>query len=275
MNISKIKFKSSFLSIYNNQNKKLANAVKTRLDSQKSMADTLEVNELEAELSKAQTSEKHIQEGVSFLQDENKAVNSLKDMSQKLKQISSEYNSGKLTDEDKKAAEKQANEIISYMNSVVNSTFGDNTFRENQINVETNHGSDIVIDLKPFDISIDSDVDKDNKRKNSDEKFHIEGKLGITDILKDTSRIENNLIKPLDKYSDNIKSQIGGLADDAMYQNMVVDMTVKDLCKLKAMDEYTARIALNNSKTILENATNALDCQSSRLENSIVSQLLS
>ncbi|OAA83191.1 hypothetical protein [Clostridium ljungdahlii] len=274
MNISKIKFKSSFLSIYNNQNKKLSNAIKTRLDSQKSMADTLEINELKVELSKAQTSEKHIQEGVSFLQEENKAVNSLKDMSQKLKQISSEYNSGKLTDEDKKAVEKKANEIISYMNSVVNSTFGDNTFKDNQINVETNHGSDIVIDLKPFDISMDSDEDKDNK-KNGDGKFHIEGKLGIRDILKDTNRIESNLIKPLDKYSDNIKSQIGGLADDAMYQNMVVDMSVKDLCQLKAMDKYTATIALNNSKMILKNATNALDCQSSRLENSTVSQLLS
>lgn len=273
MNISKIKFKSSFLSIYNNQNKKLSNAVKTRLDSQKSMADTLEVNELKVELSKAQTSEKHIQEGVSFLQEENKAVNSLKDMSQKLKQVSSQYNSGKLTDEDKKAVEKQANEIISYMNSVVNSTFGDNTFRENQINVETNHGSDIVIDLKPFDISMDSDMDKDN-RKNDHEKFHIEGKLGIRDILKDTSRIENTLIKPLDKYSDNIKSQIGGLADDAMYQDMVVNMSIQELCQLKAMDKYTATMALNNSKMILKNAANALDCQSSRLENSIVSKLL-
>lgn len=258
--------------MYNIKNNKVLNAVKTRLNSQNSRADTLQIDELRDELSKAQTSEKHIQEGVSFLQEKNKAVNSLQDMSQKLKEISSEYNSGKLTNEDKKAAEKQANEIISYMNSVVNSNFGDNT-KEDQINVETNHGSDIVVDLKSFDISIDSDTGKDNK-KNSDEKFHIEGKLGIRDILKDTNRIEDNLIKPLDKYSDNIKSQIVELADDAMYQDTIVNMSTKELCQLKDMNAYTATQIINNSSTILKNAANALDCQSARLENSIVSQLL-
>lgn len=274
MNVLNIKLKSSFLTSYRNQNKKLSSIGNTALNAQTSMSDTLKIHQLKIQLSQAQTAEGHIQEGVSFLQEKNKAVNSLKDMSQELKKLSAKYNSDGITDADKQAIEKQANEIINNMNSILNSTFGDKSvFQKQQISVETSHGSNIIINLKSFDISIDSDINKDNKKDNS-KGFHIEGKLNIENILEDTNRIENNLIKPLDKYSDNIKKQMVGLVNDAMYQDMIVNFSVKKLGELKALDEYNATEIINNSSIILKNATDALYCQSSNLESDTVSKLL-
>lgn len=274
MNILNIKFRSSFLSTYHNQNKKLLDIGKNILNDKTLMSDDVKIDQLKIQLSKAQTAESHIQEGVSLLQEKNKAVTSLADMSKKLEQLSSKYNSGDVTSDDKKNIEKQAKEIINTMNNILNSTFGDKSiFGEQQINVETSHGSDIVINMKLFDISIDSDVNKDNK-KDGVNGFHIEGKLDIKSILEDTTRIEKNLIKPLNKYSDNLNKQMVGLVNDIMYQNMIVDLSVKKLLDFKAIDGFIASKILNNSDNILKNSEKALDCQSSNLESSTVSRLL-
>jgi hypothetical protein len=273
MNVLNIKLKSNFLNNYHNQNKKLTGAAKIISKAQYSMDDTIEIDALKVQLSKAQTVESHIEEGMSILQEKNRAANSLKDMSQKLKQLSSEYNGNTV---DKREIEKQAKEIITEMDSVINSTFGDKSaIKDQQISVETNHGSNIVIDGKFADIRIDSDINK-SKEKDGGTGYHIEGKLNVDDILKDTTnRIENNLINPLDKYSDNIKDQMVGIVNDAMYQDMAVTMSAKELCKFKAIDEYTARKIIKNSNNILENASEALYCQSSNLESDMVSKLLS
>lgn len=274
MNALNIKFRSSFLSTYRNQNKKLLDIGKNILNDKTLMSDDVKIDQLKVQLNKAQTAESHIQEGVSLLQEKNKAVNSLTDMSKKLEQLSSKYNSDGVTSDDKKNIEKQAREIINTMNNILNSTFGDKSiFQEQQINVETSHGSDIVISMKSFDISIDSDVNKDSK-KDGATGFHIEGKLNIESILEDTRRIENNLIKPLNKYYDGINKQMSGLVNDAMYQNMIVNLSVKGLLQLKAIDGFMAGKIMKNSDKILENANKALYCQSSNLENSTVSQLL-
>lgn len=278
MNVSNIKFRSSFLTTYNKHNKKssnLSNIEKNVLNAkQPSMSDTLLIDKLKVQLSKAQKSESDTQESMSFLQEKNKAIDSLKDMSQKLKELSSKYNSNDVTDKDKQDIEKQANELIKNMDDIINSTFGDKSiFGEQQINVETSHGSDIVISLKSFDISLDSDINKGNNKDNAT-GFHIEGKLSIEDILEDTNRIENNLIKPLDKYSSDIKKQMVGLVNNVMYQNMIVTMSAKKLGELGAIDGFTESEIIKNSNIILKNATSALYCQSSGLEKDIVSQLL-
>ncbi|WP_150131718.1 hypothetical protein [Clostridium sp. JN-1] len=248
-------------------NQMKANAVSDEMRLNFGMADTIEIDALKVQLSKAQTAESHIEEGVSLLQEKNKAANSLKDMSQKLKQLSSEYNSNTV---DKQEIEKQAKEIITEMDNVINSTFGDKSAtKDKQISVETNHGSNIIIDRKFADIRIDSDINK-SKEKDGGTGYHIEGELNVENILKNTTnRIENNLIKPLDKYSDNIKDQMVSVVNDAMYQDMAVTMSAKELRKFKAIDGYTESKIIKNSNDILKNASEALYCQSSNLGNHI------
>lgn len=200
-------------------------------------------------------------------------MNSLKDMSKALKDLSVKYNSNDSNINDKQDIEEHAKQIIDNMNDIMNNTFGSkSTFSKREIIVETNHASNIIINTS-IDINIDSNANKGTK--NSDYTgIYIEGNLSIEDILNNTNRIENNLIKPLNKYSDEVSKQMVSLVNDVMYQDMAIKITVKELRSLKAIDGYTATTIINNSDIILKNASNAIYSQSSNLDKDSVGELI-
>ncbi|WP_406542235.1 hypothetical protein [Clostridium ljungdahlii] len=296
MMISSAVSKNKSVNICCKKNKKLTQIEKSISNKYSKESNTFEVNELRSQLMKAETSEDHIHEGVSFIQERNKSVDSLRNMSEKLKQLSDKYNSDKYTDEDKENIKKQAKDLIDNMDNIINEGFEiKNKTSSSEISIETCHGSNIIIDTKPLKISMDDTMIKynpDNKRTS------IEGSLSIDNILKNTNKIEKNLIKPLDEYSDNMRKQMSSIAGDAMYQDMIVNMAVKQLCDLGDMDGDTARRIIRNSKIILEecglgdidqdtakqtianfknvleDSNNALRCQSSALSRDAALQLL-
>lgn len=273
--ISSVINKIKLFNIHNKRIKRLADLSDKLLNQNLINSDTFKIDTLKAQLRNSQVAEQHIQEGVSFLQEKNKAVNSLKDMAKELKQLSLKYNNVDCSENDKQDIEKQTQEIIDNMNSILNTTFGNKSvFQQGQISVETSHGSNIIINTKSFDISIDSDANKKSKHDNGT-GMHIEGDLSIKDILQNSNRIENNLIKPLDKYSDGVRKQMVGLVNDAMYQDMIVTMSAKKLVSLKVIDGYIASAIIKASNVILENANKALYSQSSNLDSSDVMKLIS
>lgn len=194
-------------------------------------------------------------------------------MPKPLKNLSVKYNSNDSNINDKQDIEEHAKQIIDNMNDIMNNTFGSkSTFSKREIIVETNHASNIIINTS-IDINIDSNANKGTK--NSDYTgIHIEGNLSIEDILNNTNRIENNLIKPLNKYSDEVSKQMVSLVNDVMYQDMAIKITVKELRSLKAIDGYTATTIINNSDIILKNASNAIYSQSSNLDKDSVGELI-
>ncbi|MFC0904284.1 hypothetical protein ACFHWD_06235 [Clostridium sp. MT-14] len=159
------------------------------------------------------------------------------------------------------------------MDNIMNDIFGDKSlFAGRQVSIETSHGSNIVV-RGNLDISLNFYGDDGHKSEDI-HGIHIEGDLSIVSILENTAQIEKKLIKPLDDASDEIKSQMVSVVNDAMYQDMIVEMAAKGLADLKEIDGYTKSKIINNSKDILENAAEALYCQSSNLDRKRTSALL-
>lgn len=256
------------------KNKNALGDLNERMKEQKPFdADDFKVDQLKMQLRKGQLTESHIQEGMSLLQQKRKAVDELKDMSKDLKKLSEKYNDVNCTEDEKEKIEKNAREIINSMDNIMNDIFGDKSlFAGRQVSIETSHGSNIVV-RGNLDISLNFYGDDGHKSEDI-HGIHIEGDLSIVSILENTAQIEKKLIKPLDDASDEIKSQMVSVVNDAMYQDMIVEMAAKGLADLKEIDGYTESKIINNSKDILENAAEALYCQSSNLDRKRTSALL-
>jgi flagellin-like hook-associated protein FlgL len=256
------------------KNKNALGDLNERMKEQKPFdADDFKVDQLKMQLRKGQLAESHIQEGMSLLQQKRKAVDELKDMSKDLKKLSEKYNDVNCTEDEKEKIEKNAREIINSMDNIMNDIFGDKSlFAGRQVSIETSHGSNIVV-RGNLDISLNFYGDDGHKSEDI-HGIHIEGDLSIVSILENTAQIEKKLIKPLDDASDEIKSQMVSVVNDAMYQDMIVEMAAKGLADLKEIDVYTKSKIINNSKDILENAAEALYCQSSNLDRKRTSALL-
>jgi flagellin-like hook-associated protein FlgL len=256
------------------KNKNALGDLNERMKEQKPFdADDFKVDQLKMQLRKGQLAESHIQEGMSLLQQKRKAVDELKDMSKDLKKLSEKYNDVNCTEDEKEKIEKNAREIINSMDNIMNDIFGDKSlFAGRQVSIETSHGSNIVV-RGNLDISLNFYGDDGHKSEDI-HGIHIEGDLSIVSILENTAQIEKKLIKPLDDASDEIKSQMVSVVNDAMYQDMIVEMAAKGLADLKEIDGYTESKIINNSKDILENAAEALYCQSSNLDRKRTSALL-
>ncbi|MCC9293931.1 hypothetical protein LN736_03485 [Clostridium sp. WLY-B-L2] len=256
------------------KNKNALGDLNERMKEQKPFdADDFKVDQLKMQLRKGQLAESHIQEGMSLLQQKRKAVDELKDMSKDLKKLSEKYNDVNCTEDEKEKIEKNAREIINSMDNIMNDIFGDKSlFAGRQVSIETSHGSNIVV-RGNLDISLNFYGDDGHKSEDI-HGIHIEGDLSIVSILENTAQIEKRLIKPLDDTSDEIKSQMVSVVNDAMYQDMIVEMAAKGLADLKEIDGYTESKIINNSKDILENAAEALYCQSSNLDRKRTSALL-
>ncbi|CAB1241703.1 conserved hypothetical protein [Clostridiaceae bacterium BL-3] len=256
------------------KNKNALGDLNERMKEQKPFdADDFKVDQLKMQLRKGQLAESHIQEGMSLLQQKRKAVDELKDMSKDLKKLSEKYNDVNCTEDEKEKIEKNAREIINSMDNIMNDIFGDKSlFAGRQVSIETSHGSNIVV-RGNLDISLNFYGDDGHKSEDI-HGIHIEGDLSIVSILENTAQIEKRLIKPLDDTSDEIKSQMVSVVNDAMYQDMMVEMAAKGLADLKEIDGYTESKIINNSKDILENAAEALYCQSSNLDRKRTSALL-
>ena len=256
------------------KNKNALGDLNERMKEQKPFdADDFKVDQLKMQLRKGQMAESHIQEGMSLLQQKRKAVDELKDMSKDLKKLSEKYNDVNCTEDEKEKIEKNAREIINSMDNIMNDIFGDKSlFAGRQVSIETSHGSNIVV-RGNLDISLNFYGDDGHKSEDI-HGIHIEGDLSIVSILENTAQIEKKLIKPLDDASDEIKSQMVSVVNDAMYQDMIVEMAAKGLADLKEIDGYTESKIINNSKDILENAAEALYCQSSNLDRKRTSALL-
>ena len=236
-------------------------------------ADDFKVDQLKTQLRKGQLAENHIQDGMSLLQQKRKAVDELKSMSQDLKKLSEKYNDVNCTEDEKGKIEKSAKEIINNMDNIMNDTFGyKSAFAGRQVSMETSHGSNIVVKGN-LDISMDFYGNNSHKSEN-DNSIHIEADLSIASILENTAEIEKKLIKPLNDAFDEIKSQMVSVVNNAMYQDMMVEMAAKGLADLKKIDVYTENEVINSSKNILKNASESLYCQSSNLDEKRTSALL-
>lgn len=236
-------------------------------------ADDFKVDQLKTQLRKGQLAENHIQDGMSLLQQKRKAVDELKSMSQDLKKLSEKYNDVNCTEDEKGKIEKSAKEIINNMDNIMNDTFGyKSAFAGRQVSMETSHGSNIVVKGN-LDISMDFYGNNSHKSEN-DNSIHIEADLSIASILENTAEIEKKLIKPLNDAFDEIKSQMVSVVNNAMYQDMMVEMAAKGLADLKKIDVYTENEIINSSKNILKNASESLYCQSSNLDEKRTSALL-
>lgn len=78
----------------------------------------------------------------------------------------------------------------------------------------------------------------------------------------------------MEAYHKEIGEKIVHLQVTASYQNMMLDSTTDDLCKLGALDEFTVRIIKSHGKTILDNANKALTAQSDAIDPNHVLGLL-
>lgn len=256
------------------KNKSALGDLNERMREQKPFeSDDFKLDQLKTQLRKAQLAENHIQEGMSLLQQKRKAVNDLKDMSKDLKKLSEKYNNINCTEDEKKKIEKSAKEIINNMDNIMNDTFGYKSLSAGrQVSIETSHGSNIVISGS-LDISLNF-YENGGDKSEKGHSIRIESGLSIISILENTAEIEKKLIKPLDNASDEIKSQMVSVVNNAMYQDMMVEMAARGLVDLKEIDGYTESKIINNSKDILENAAEALYCQSSNLGGERTSALL-
>lgn len=238
----------------------------------------IEVESLKTQLKNSQTTMKSLQDGASFLQDKNKELDDLRDLAAKLKDLSTQYNKDTTSDDDKKNIEAEAQKVVSAINNIIKNDFSEKSAAANdEVDVHLSDGSTLVLKTKYLNLSLDSTSDTKNKNslKKPSDDIAIEGFLKISDILKDTTNIENSLVKPLEDYHDEISNQLIRIQVDASYEDIAIHSVSKDLLNLGAIDGDEYNRIIKASEKILGDVDNALQAQSNAINKDNVVKLLS
>ncbi|MCI1813643.1 hypothetical protein [Clostridium sp.] len=263
-------------------NRYLSQKLNQQINSQNVRDEKLEIEDLESKVKFFSLKEDKVQQGMSLIQQTSQKIDNLKNMGQRLKELSTEYN--KANSDDAKTVKDEAKKILSDIDTLLTDTFGNNSsIRNNQVYIpDEENGKGTTICMKNLNIQLEDEtinVKANNSTSSSKigkkdtNKITIEGDLSIDDILKDTDRIENKLISPINEYSNYLSQQTDNLTSITLFDSIKSWIFSTKLDILKQSYQSGAR-CLNLNKLIKQDPTRAVSAQSLSINKNIVMKLL-
>lgn len=198
-----------------------------------SPSDILKISRFEAEVRGSRVAQRNIQDGISFLQVVDNALSQIKEIGQRLRELSIQYNSDILTAEDKNAIENEAKELFKEIKHIIENTrFGGlKVFDKDSYIIQTGPYSGDIYEIKLPDLSHLKEISISGQQnppptyndRNINNDENNEGNVGGTDDghNNDNGNIggigdnnDDDNVGGVDNGGNDDNGDIGGIGDD-------------------------------------------------------------
>jgi len=231
---------------------------------------------LKTDLSLNQAAESQTQEAMTYLQEKDQTISTVKAVGEELKDLSAKYKNEGTSAEDKLKIEKEAENLLKGIGNLMNKS--NNSAGSNVLAMQDTDGSISILASKEFNVSlnygqIDEHVQKDIDANAFKSGNHFENKLNTKDLLNNSSIIDERISKPAQKALEAVVKEksfvYSNFADDSADANNNID----NLFKSGAISEYRMTM-LKTSEQMLSSSMSSMACQSSNINKDNVSALL-
>lgn len=117
-------------------------------------SDILKINKLNSQIRGSQAAQRNIQDGISFLQVKESAVDEMDSIAKRLKELSVQYNNGTMTNENKQNIEKESELLLKEMQRIKENTSfnGKSVFTNDKFIIQSGSNVEDKINLSTGDI---------------------------------------------------------------------------------------------------------------------------
>lgn len=177
------------------------------------------IRNMNTQLALSQNSEQQIEIGMSTLQEKEVGLDNIKDIGNQLKELSKQYTSSDLSENDKSKIEKQAEELLNNLGSLMNQKEENNVLGDKTIKLTGSDDKTSVILSKSLNITLDfgklDDTKPDNTDKTNNDN-HFSNNVSVTTLLKNPSIIEERILNPVQKSIEKVDD-----AKSIVYSNFI------------------------------------------------------
>ncbi|MBX4264937.1 hypothetical protein [Clostridium estertheticum] len=200
------------------------------------------IRNMNTQFALSQNSEQQIEIGMSTLQEKEVGLDNIKDIGNQLKELSKQYASSDLSENDKSKIEKQAEELLNNLGSLMNQKEENNVLGDKTITLTGSDGKTSVILSKSLNITLDFGKLDDTKPNNTDKtnnNKHFSNNVSVSTLLKNPSIIEERILNPVQKSIEKVDD-----AKSIAYSNFIKEYssaksTIDDLFKIGGISAYT------------------------------------
>ncbi|NNU75257.1 hypothetical protein [Clostridium estertheticum] len=200
------------------------------------------IRNMNTQLTLSQNSEQQIEIGMSTLQEKEVGLDNIKDIGNQLKELSKQYASSDLSENDKSKIEKQAEELLNNLGSLMNQKEENNVLGDKTITLTGSDGKTSVILSKSLNITLDFGKLDDTKPNNTDKTNndkHLSNNVSVSTLLKNPSIIEERILNPVQKSIEKVDD-----AKSIAYNNFIKEYSsakssIDGLFKIGGINAYT------------------------------------
>ncbi|MCB2358125.1 hypothetical protein [Clostridium estertheticum] len=200
------------------------------------------IRNMNTQLTLSQNSEEQIESRMSTLQEKEVGLDSIKDIGNQLKELSKQYASSDLSENDKSKIEKQAAELLNNLGSLMNQKEENNVLGDKTIQLTGSDGKTSVILSKSLNITLDFGKLDDTKPNNTDKTNndkHFSSNVSVATLLKNPSIIEERILNPVQKSIEKVDD-----AKSIIYNNFIKEYSsakgsIDGLFKIGGINAYT------------------------------------
>lgn len=211
------------------------------------------------------STQEKIQDEMSYLQQKEVDLNSIKKIGLEIKKLSEDYKDFKLSDEEKDKVKSRTSDLLKEVESIVNvSKFkGYSTMSEKVIKL----GEDTVVTSSSFKIILSFEKEENLPNKN------FENKLRVEDILEKPFVIEEKIINPVNKALDEVNDNKSRVYNKFLGEHSKAMNYIEDLFNIGGISGYMKDIYEKSQNSLL-NSINDMRFQSEALSARNVLELL-
>lgn len=228
----------------------------------------------------SQSSEFQAQRGMSFLQQKDICLDKVRGAGDKLKELSEQYKSSDLSEEDKVKLEKQAEKLLKGIDNLMNNNNSvyHGTIDYKSIPITSSDVETSIVLSKSFNITLEPGKLDDPKLSNAEKidipsDKHFKSNVSTKVLLDNTSIIEERILKPVEKAIEDVdsaKSEIYHKFTDAY--GSATD-SIKELFKSGEISIYKSNQEMKFQQS-LYSAISSLRFQSSNINKDNAYELL-
>ncbi|MBU3182326.1 hypothetical protein [Clostridium psychrophilum] len=228
----------------NKQLQKVLNNNNIITNSQKSTSDELmkqKIRNMNDQLALSQNSEQQIESGMSTLKEKETGLGNIKDIGNKLKEISNLYANPDLSEDDKSKIEKQTGELLNNLESLMNQNEENNILGDKTIQLNGSEGKTSVILSKVLNITLDFgklDETKPSNTDKTDNDKHFLSKVSVDDLLENPSIIEERILNPVQKAIEKVDAAKSILYGNFMKEYSAATSSIDGLFKIGGISAY-------------------------------------
>lgn len=240
-----------------------------------------QMKHLISKLSITETSEFQAQNGMSFLQQKEKCLNTIKCAGEELKELSEKYERSDLTEKDKAKIEEQAEKILKGLDHLMNndSSTENSTLDFKALPIKDIDERTTNILSKPIYITLEIDrLDTSNLNDNTNKKdtfndIHFKNKVSTKNLLENVSIIEKSLLNPVQKEIQDVHDSKSKIYNKFIDEYWSSRFSINKLFNSGAISGYMKDIK-NSFQESIYNSISSLCFQSSNINKDNVSELL-